>query len=336
MALSEMFACSPRAILLPMLGAIAALHPALAASKPTTPSVALALQELQRDDQRLQAIGWRLATANAPFCAGARPAVGLLLQDMMNYNDPDAIRAAVGIAGDIAVQAVAPGSPAERAGLRPDDEVLAINGSTVASLPRVKAGDYTRLTALHDRIEAALQRDGKLQLRISRTDGEAREIELTGVPACPGRFELRTQGGKAQADGARVLIGRRFGETDRPSDILEESEFAAVVAHEFAHNLLGHRDRLEEEGGNWGNVRKTEREADRLSIWLLANAGFDPAAAIRLMRGWGRRNDLGILRLPTHDGWDERAASMESEIALMQASLKQHGTADWSHDFIRE
>lgn len=159
---------------------------------------------------------------------------------------------------------------------------------------------------------------------------------MAGIPACPGRFELRTQGAKAQADGERVLIGRRFGEAKRSSDILEENEFAAVVAHEFAHNLLGHGAWLDRVGRSWDNIRRTEREADRLSVWLLANAGYDPAGAVRLMRGWGRRNDLGFLRMPTHDGWDERASSMEGELGSMRTSMARRGAADWSRDFVRE
>ncbi|MFA7597165.1 MAG: hypothetical protein WCY92_12510 [Novosphingobium sp.] len=315
---------------------ILAAAPAHAAPDADRLEVGLAMEALQLDDTRLQTVGWRLATANAAFCAAARPAVGLLLQDVMNYNDPGSIRTALGISSDIAVQAVAPDSPAARAGLSPNDAVLAIGSWSMADLPSVPAGDYTRLKTLHDRIDGLLADGGKIRLRVKRGSDEEREVELAGVPACPGRFELRTQGGKAQADGSRVLIGRRFGAAKRPSDVLEESEFAAVVAHEFAHNLLGHGDWLEREGRGWGNIRRTEREADRLSVWLLANAGYDPAGAVRLMRGWGRRNDLGILRLPTHEGWDERAASMESEIAPMRAAMERRGAADWSRDFLRE
>ena len=315
---------------------VPAAIPAYAAPAGDRLELGLAMEALQLDDTRLQTVGWRLATANAAFCASAQPAVGLLLQDVRNYNDPGAIRAALGISSDIAVQAVAPDSPAARAGLRPNDEVLAIDRWAMADLPSAPAGDYTRLKTLHDRIDASLADDGKVRLRVKRGNDEERDVELAGIPACPGRFELRTQGGKAQADGKRVLIGRRFGAAKRPSDMLEENEFAAVVAHEFAHNLLGHSEWLDREGRGWGNVRKTEREADRLSVWLLANAGYDPAGAPRLMRGWGRRNDPGILRLPTHEGWDERAASMDSEIARMRAAMERRGVADWSQDFVRE
>ena len=42
-------------------------------------------------------------------------------------------------------------------------------------------------------------------------------------------------------------------------------------------------------------MRRTEREADRLMPWLLANAGYDPAAAARFWRQWGKKHDAGLL-----------------------------------------
>ncbi|MGN6498032.1 MAG: PDZ domain-containing protein, partial [Tsuneonella sp.] len=168
-----------------------------------------ALADLQADDARLQSIGWRLVTGNARFCPDAHPAIGLLLQDMANYGAPDAMRAAAGIAGDVAVEAVAAGSPAARAGLAPNDEVLAIDGASMAALPPAKAGDWQRLTSLHDRIDAALAADGSVALRWRDGAGE-HNTAIAGVPACPTRFELLARGSKAAADGNRVRFGRGF------------------------------------------------------------------------------------------------------------------------------
>lgn len=295
-----------------------------------------ALAALQADDAHLQSIGWRLVTGNAPFCGDSVPAVGLLLQDMRNYDSPAPVRQAAGITGDIAVQATAAGSPAELADLRPNDEVLAINEEEMAALPAVPSGDYRRLKALHDRIDGALVRDGKVGLTIRRADTPVREVTLAGQRACPGRFELKTAGRSAQADGDRVIMGRGFASTGRPSDRLEEAERAFVVAHELAHNLLGHRSDLDRTGRQLGKIRLTEREADRLGVWLLANAGYDPEAASRLMRGWGRRNDPGLFRLPTHDGWDERADLIDAEVVRVRAALAATGRADWSRYFSRD
>src|SRR3546814_19596793 len=49
-------------------------------------------------------------------------------------------------------------------------------------------------------------------------------------------------------------------------------------------------------GRNARLIRTTEIEADRLSVVLLANAGYDPMAAARLWRDHGKRlGDRGML-----------------------------------------
>ena len=83
-------------------------------------------------------------------------------------------------------------------------------------------------------------------------------------------------------------------------------------------------------------VRLTEREADRLMPWLLANAGYDPGAAHRFMVRWGKKHDPGVFRKRTHDGWDERAEFIAAEIPLVERLLKSEGHADWSRHFWRE
>ena len=311
---------------LALLLAIAA--PANAETSPPDTDGAAAresLAALQRDDARLLAIGWRLTTGNAAYCEGTRPAIGLLLQDMAGYADPATMRAVAGIAGDFAVQAVAPDSPAAYAGLRPNGEVESIDGTALAGLPAGEAPDWRRLVQVHAMIERSLAEDGNVAV-----EGPAGSIKLAGTPACPGRFEV-TEGDRAVADGTRVVIGRDFAGFDRPDD-----ELAAAVAHELAHNLLAHRAWLDPHGRKRRDIRVTEQEADRLSPWLLANAGYPPDAALRFMRAWGPRHGGGLLRKRTHAGWDERAETIAAEIARVEAARGDDGSADWSRHFVRE
>lgn len=303
---------------------LAVAQPALAETREEAAAAALAA--LQQSDARLLAVGWRLATGNAAYCSDARPAVGLLLQDMVGYAEPEAMRKAAGIAGPIAVQAVAPGSPAEAAGLRANDEITAIDGTAVAALPVADEEDWRRLLRLHDTIDSSLAADGRVGLTVP----DRGEVTLEGVPACASRFEI-IGGDGAAAEGRRVVIGRKFVGLSYPED-----EFAAAVAHEFAHNLLRHRVWLERHGRKWKNVRATEREADRMMPWLLANAGYEPAAALRFMRRWGPDHGGGLFRKRTHEGWDERAETIEAEIALVEAVRAPDGSADWSRHFVRE
>ncbi|MXO75361.1 hypothetical protein GRI40_09065 [Altererythrobacter aerius] len=289
-----------------------------------------ALHALQAEDLRLQSIGWRLATGNAPFCNPAPPAIGLLLQDMANYSQPAAMRAAAGIAGDMAVGAVVPGSPAAAAGMAANDEILSIADRPISALPAARPGDWRRLANLHDAVDAALARDGAVTVAWRDAGGTVHDARVTGVPACYTRFELLSSGGRASADGKRVVIGRDFSGLG-----MEEPEMAAALAHELAHNLLAHRAWLRKEGRTVGNIRQTEREADRLMPWLLANAGYDPAAAARFFRQWGPRHGGWIFRARTHDGWDERAEFVTAELPKIAAMRAAGGMADWRTGFAR-
>ena len=281
-------------------------------------TMADALEELRREDTRLQSIGWRLAHANAPFCADAAPASGLLLYDARNFAASRAVRSALGLSGDISVGAIAATSPAARAGLRAGEEVLALAGEQMAALPPVPEGDTARIDGLHDRIEAVLAREGTVTVT---TPSGTRTI--AGEPACRARFELVEERGRARSDGWRVQIGRDALATIGPDD-----ELAALVAHELAHAILRHRARLDAGQRTARAVRETEREADRLMPWLLRNAGYDPAAATRWVAGWLRRRDGGLLRAPTHDGWRNRLALVSAEVALARAAPGDP-PADW-------
>ena len=285
-------------------------------------------RELQQRDQQLLDVGWRLVTANAPYCTNAEPAIGLLLQDIRGYGKRgDELRGALGLTGDIAVQAVAAGSPAATAGLAANEEILQIGEDTrEMAQPPDDAPAWQRLTDLHDFIDRSLNEDG--EVLVSRHSGRT---AIEGVPACPSRFEVLDSGSKAMAEGSRVIFGKDFA-----GFAYAEDEFAAAVAHELAHNLLAHRAWLAEHGRKRGNIRLTEREADRLMPWLLANAGYDPHAATRFMERWGPAHGGWIFRKRTHDGWDERAEFIDAEVALIEQLWDDEGRADWAMHFKRE
>ena len=289
-----------------------------------------ALTRLQARDQHLFATGWRLVTGNAPFCAGAVPMTGMAVLDSGGFGDPAAVRRQLGLTGDFAAGAVAPGSPAERAGLRPNDTLLALNGTDLATrFPRASPAWQRLIDVTGALADAAAP--GTLTLTFRRGQTAPGTATITAVPACPTRFEVLDSGRDAKAEGTRVIFGRDF-----PGFGYGEGEFAAAVAHELAHNLLGHRALLDARGRSLGNVRATEREADRLMPWLLANAGYDPQAALRFMQRWGPRHGGGLFRKRTHEGWDERAESIAAEIAIVDRLMAGNQRADWARHFTRE
>ena len=315
-----------------VLAALVWTSPAVAFENAPAPVTNRALPDefeaLRIKDARIQRLGYRLATANADHCPRTRPSIGLMLHDLALWEGSTSITQALGLAQDIAVQAVVPGGPAYGAGLAPDMGIVSAAGIAVADIPFDQDRKWSRMTALNDAIDRALDQSGSVTLELA--DGRAVAIE--GEPACASRFEVGGIGKRAAADGKRIVIGDRF-----PGFSYADPELSAVLAHELAHNILAHRALFAEHGRSRKLVRATEREADRLAPWLLANAGFDPAASLRFMQAWGPDHSGGwLLRKRTHDGWDERAEMIAAETGIVLDRMRTGGEADWSIHFRRE
>ncbi len=306
------------------------LAPVAAIAGPPAAEYPRIMRDWQAHDARLLSIGWRLARANAPLCRRTQSAIGLMLTDAGLYEEPALARAGLGIAGDIAVEAAAIGSPAEAAGLRAGDEVLAIGGEKVAAADRKTARNGQRLDALHDRIDMLLARNGSVSLTIARSGSPAREVTISGEPACRSRFALQRWGTSASADGLRVQIAVQL-----MAEHASDDEAATMIAHELAHNVLAHPQANEQAGRNYIVMRRNEREADRMAPWLMANAGYDPAAGPRFMASWGKRHSGGITRAPTHDSYRDRVEAIAAELPAIAAARAAHPDrlADWRARF---
>mgnify|MGYP003636314770 FL=1 len=293
------------------------------------PETILALKNLQLLDQRLNAIGYRLVRANAPYCRTATAQTGLLLHDIDQYPQQALARFALGFDGPVTVIAVAPDSPGADAGLLPGDDIVAIDGKKIENIPfdgpaftRELPG-YRRIAAVNEALDKALA-ETDTTLDILR-GGEQMQLIVPSRPACPSRFQIAVSEDRgASADGKLVSITSQMAEY-----FLNDDEFAAVIAHELAHNLLNHRDRLNAQdvnrgffgqfGKSAGRIKATEIEADRLSVWLMANAGYDPQAAIRFWTRYGKEHGKGILSASTHYRWKKRVQLFEEEMARMAA-----------------
>ena len=308
----------------------------LALAAPPAPLAAEvdALAEFQRLEGQLFAAGFRLAAANAPFCRQVAPATGMLLHDVAAYGTPAAVRASLGLSGDIGVQAVAPGSPAANAGIKVNDTLLAIGPRNIAEDFPPAAEAWQRGEQLDQALSEA-GAAGPLELTLAHPGEAPLQRSLRPIAACHSRFEVLDSSDDAWADGERVVMGRRW-----PPFAYDTDAFAASVAHELAHNILGHVAYFQQTGRKQALVRLSERDADRIMPWLLYNAGYDPRGAVRWMAQWGPKHGGGLLRKRTHDGWDERVGFIEAEIATLEAHIAregwQPGEADWSKFFRSE
>lgn len=277
---------------------------------------------LKAVDGRMAAISYRLATGNAALCRELQPVTGMQLHAIDQYaGDAEAeARRVFGFARPVAVEAVVPDSPAARAGVEPGDGLVAVNGAPVpAPSPGTAATSATRDAA--NALIAGQPADRPLTLTLERA-GRRRSVTIPASPGCRSAFEvLLGPGLKAQSDGRIVQVGVRFFE------LYLDDKIAAIVAHELSHTILRHRARLEAAGVQWGLLaefgrngrlfRRTEDDADRLSVHLLRNAGYDPAAAVRFWRQDGGRIDGGIFRGASHGSAGARADALAREVATL-------------------
>ena len=300
------------------LGAAAVAH---AADRPNP------FTQFQQREGQLFDTGWQLARANSAFCRTTAPSIGLMIHDATNYARADEVRTALSLAGDIGVQAVAGGSPAERAGVEVNRTIFAIDLVQIEQRWKPTRPTVERTLQIEDAIARSLS-DGRVGLSFSDRGGESM---FEGVDICAAKFRL-TPEDTAFASKDTVFFGEGFMAFGLPRQL-----FAAAVAHELAHVIRGHVARKEAERWGLRETRSSEREADRLMPWLLFNAGYDPGAAADWMRVWGPKHSGGLLRKRTHDGWDERLAMINAEIAALQRLAAendwQQGEADWSQRF---
>ncbi|WNO53013.1 M48 family metallopeptidase [Stakelama saccharophila] len=269
---------------------------------------------LRQADVRVRSVFDRLARANVGHCAAVRPEIGLILFTPGQYDAGyrDALRTLYGTTARLGVEAVLPGSPAASAGLRSGDAITAIDGA-----PIPEESGVALLDAATEQMEQAAA-DGKATLTVRDADGE-RSAMIVPRRTCDAYIDLKVDDDRdAGTDGKTIQLT-----TGLLNMVPSDDQLAAVIAHEFAHIVLRHPERMESAdvgtglfagiGKNGAIVRRTEREADELSVFLMANAGFDPHAAAAFWRGPGRKLG-GFLSDGTHAGADERAELLDSMV----------------------
>jgi membrane-associated protease RseP (regulator of RpoE activity) len=290
-------------------------------ARPVQTGVAATLSAIRAADRRVATIGHRLAVSNLAWCAHTEWRHGLVLLELSDISGTLRGEAFQAFRRDrgLGIMALAANGPAERAGLRPNDIITGFDGHP---LPPLGGAPQAQNQSWFAALTAAFE-DGLARVDILRGDARM-TLTVQGERGCATVFQgAPRQSRNANADGITVNVN--VGLIDYARD---DDELAAVMAHEFAHNVLRHRDRLNAArvsrgvlgvGRGVGSIRQTEIEADRLSVYLMERAGYDPEAAVRFWSRYGP-HPLNFLRSRDHPGWRERIALMQAEIAKIRAA----------------
>ena len=268
-------------------------------------------------DARLSNVAHRIVVANAPLCRELMPGIGasfISRDQFANTSDEGPHPAFIDDSG-VALSSVAAGGPAAEAGLQAGDALWLIDGSP---LPERRGDDQFRYISV---FRSLAEQDPAVPIVLSYSRGGFLvETAVDAVPACRSLVEIFPSDDKfARADAQIVQVSSALAAT------LDSRQLAVVVAHELAHQILEHRRRLEAKGTRKGllaefgkNARRNRRaeiEADRLSVHLLANAGYDPMLAPQFwLSEAGAERDGGWLRSRAYPARERRAALMETEI----------------------
>lgn len=287
------------------------------------------LTSLTALDERVARVAWRLMVANTELCPVERQSAGWALHSASQYSPalrPHALRR-FGLEGDLpGVLAVPDSTPAEAAGVRAGDLITAVNGSALATGQPREAARFEGLAANVARLDRALS-EGPTELTIRR-DGGSVQLRVTPVRACGYDVQLNPSGElNARADGRRLFISTALAGFTQNDD-----ELALILGHELAHNVLGHRA-WSETGGEGRTVVERdcdprvcvgsqEDQADRVGLFLMARAGYDPGVAAPFWRRFGESN--WRVRFPqlAHASAGTRARRLETVQAEIEALVR--------------
>lgn len=289
-------------------------------AEPPAQDASARLESLNALDQRVARVAARLWSANADLCPVQQRGAGWMLHAASLYSGelrPEAQRR-WGLRGDLPGVLAAPaGTAAAEAGLRPGDLVLGVGDQQLAAGATGRQS-YQGFAANVLALDRALSR-GPQAINVQRGE-QVLTLTVRPKPTCGYEVQLDPSSSlNAKADRRRVYLNTAlaaFAQTD--------DELALVLAHELAHAVLRHRPWNDPETyGRTRNpaapvqarLRDREAEADRVGLWLLARACYDPDVGPSFWRRFGAAN--WQVRLPQigHASAGTRARALEAVAA---------------------
>ncbi len=286
---------------------------------------------LIRRQDRVYRVITPLLVKNTALCkSSARPLLGFTAKNRYSYSAE--LRAAaesrLKLGDALQVLQVLDGSGAMRAGIKRGDVLQSIEGQSVPQ------GDQAETEAA--KLVLPLMRNAtELEVALSR-NGVPTVLKVLLTPACAFAVEIgNAPHVNTYNDGRRIMM------TAGMLDVLSDAELAIVLAREVAHGSLRHartmqmtstlagvidalltiRPDLSGFAGSAGIKpmdARLDQEADRIALYMLARAGFDPALAPRTLEKLSLAYPATVTNSYTaHHPWTAERAS------LMQATLTE-------------
>jgi predicted Zn-dependent protease len=300
----------------------------------------LALQAQLARERRLDDVAAPLLRAATPLCGGAVAYRAGITAANLPALPPEYATAAfaLGFTDTVQVTSVAQSSPAERAGLRPGDRVLAVNGQP---LP-------TGRGASEELVNQLSRADARVALTV-RSDRTVHTVYVDREPACDYSTIVVTGDAlNAFSDGKRIYVYSRMLEFASNDD-----ELATVVSHEIAHNAMHHIDAKKSNalvgallgavldvaslraGVNTGGAysrqfaelgsmvfsQDFEREADYVGLHILAASGRSLDASANFWRRMAQEHPSSISFATTHPTTAERFVRLDQERTEIASKL---------------
>jgi Zn-dependent protease with chaperone function len=293
-----------------------------AQNAPLTPSVEIADRFLlpgREADARVADIAFKLARSGAARCPAPVPLMGVVFQHLSQFElaDRPGMIAALGLDRGPAAIAIVHAGPAARAGMRAGDILLAIDSQPLPPETGVDAPfSASKAHARADLVDGLLEQAAAKPFTLTvLRGGVSLALPIDAPGGCPSQvFLARSDQRNAYADGRHV-----FFTTGLLAKLRNDDELAFLIAHEMAHNILGHAVVMRSAavkrgigrtlGRSGAVVRETERAADRLGAQLMMDAGFDPLKGIEVLRRLDGA-DLGIALFQEHDPAGTRMAAI--------------------------
>lgn len=307
----------------------------------------LAVAYQVEQQRRLDDVAYPILISASPLCPeDVIIRTGFKVSNRYDYEDEwrPAAEMALGLDDSLRVIVVSRGSSAARIGLEPGDVLLELDGW------RVPVGEDA-LEAFREKMEALITEDSmQIPLAWSRNWEVHRDL-LVSDRGC--RYSTQViESGKlnAYADGDNILVDSAM------IRFTEDHELAVVVAHELAHNAMGHMNArgkntlfgallgavgdvaLAAAGHNTGGYytlkgaeigsfaysQDFEREADYVGLYALALAGYDFSDAPTFWRHMAMVNKESIGFAFSHPTSAERFVRMERALEEIQAKSRNN------------